>query len=257
MWFGGARPGEGALKRTPPSGVSGTSFLEALVALALISLLVPAIWATLARQRSAGTRMVAKAEALEGIRVVSWVLPRELELGSERRDWMASEDTLALRAFRGFAVADSVGTTPRDHWVCFAGVRAPDPRKDSVLALLPSGLWIGAELVHRRKTDAPCSGTGPDGGVEFWSVSEASGPALAFRLFERGSYHLTGGALRYRRGEGGRQPLTSEFLETGNFLPGQDSLGDLQWRLGLRPNPLSHRPSEEPRPSSEWRGRGG
>jgi hypothetical protein len=31
------------------------------------------------------------------------------------------------------------------------------------------------------------------------------------RLFERGSYHLTGSALRYRRGGSGRQPLTPEI----------------------------------------------
>jgi hypothetical protein len=31
------------------------------------------------------------------------------------------------------------------------------------------------------------------------------------RLFERGSYHLSGSALRYRRGGSGRQPLTPEI----------------------------------------------
>jgi hypothetical protein len=49
-----------------------------------------------------------------------------------------------------------------------------------------------------------------------WSeLSEGARPSLV-RLFESGEYHLADGALRYRRGGGGRQPLTPERLGLGS-----------------------------------------
>ena len=257
MFGGRSRKGEGTVSCGRRNGQSGASLLEGLVAFVLIALLVPGIWATLARQIAAGTRMVSRAEALEGIRVVSWLIPRELELGSEGRDWTASSDTVALRAFRGFAVSDSVGASPGDHWVCFSGDRAPDPRKDSVLVLWPSGAWTQADLLRHRRTAGTCSGPGPSGVVAQWSVAGISEEALAFRLFERGSYHLEDEALRYRRGEGGRQPVTSEFMERGRFVPGPGGGPGLEWRLSLLPVPSPHQPAGPPPPSIQWRGPGG
>ncbi len=50
------------------------------------------------------------------------------------------------------------------------------------------------------------------------------------RLFERGSYHVSGAALRYRRGRGGRQPLTPEVFDTppSGFVKEGGSLA-LEW----------------------------
>ena len=46
-----------------------------------------------------------------------------------------------------------------------------------------------------------------------------SAPAepILLRFFETGSYHLGDDALRYRRGSGGRQPLTEPVLATAIF----------------------------------------
>ena len=50
-------------------------------------------------------------------------------------------------------------------------------------------------------------------------------------VFETGTYHLSRGALRYRRGRGGRQPVTEEVLESGSF----DSAGGvLRARMTFR-----------------------
>lgn len=50
-------------------------------------------------------------------------------------------------------------------------------------------------------------------GWDLWTVSDSVPAGLILvRYFERGSYHLSGDALRYRRGRAGRQPLTPETL---------------------------------------------
>jgi hypothetical protein len=51
------------------------------------------------------------------------------------------------------------------------------------------------------------------GDPELWSVDPPVPGALVVRVFERGSYHVSGGALRYRRGMGGRQPLTLDVFD--------------------------------------------
>jgi hypothetical protein len=51
-------------------------------------------------------------------------------------------------------------------------------------------------------------------------------------LFEAGSYHLSEGALRYRRGRGGRQPLTEEVLAGARLI---DTLGALRALLPMGP----------------------
>lgn len=54
-----------------------------------------------------------------------------------------------------------------------------------------------------------------------WTLESPPLTGTLFLLFESGSYHLAGGALRYRRGESGRQPLTAEWFD--------DSRGGLRW----------------------------
>ena len=43
---------------------------------------------------------------------------------------------------------------------------------------------------------------------------------VLMRAFERGEYHAVRGALRYRRGAGGRQPITPGRVGTGVFSVG-------------------------------------
>ena len=46
-----------------------------------------------------------------------------------------------------------------------------------------------------------------------WTIEPPVTGALVARIFERGSYHVVGRALRYRRGLGGRQPLTPNVFD--------------------------------------------
>jgi hypothetical protein len=236
--------------------VAGISLLEVLLALALFSMVVPGLWTVFARHQSSVGTMAERAEALEGLRILTWLIPLELDLGTSGEDWQASTDTVALRAFRGFGTIDSVGPTGVEAFVCFVGDRAPDPRKDSLLVLDGAGHWVAADLLDRRGLDVPCSGDGASGQEERWTLSQSARTGLVFRIFERGSYHLAGGALRYRRGMGGRQPVTSEFMGNGRFLPSQAGPPGLNWEVTLKVTAHRFPSMGHDSPARHWRGEG-
>ena len=81
----------------------------------------------------------------------------------------------------------------------------------SVLILTADGWWK-ADLTRRAsKAEACTMNLGAES--EMWTVDPPVPGALVARVFERGSYSVSGGALRYRRGLGGRQPLTLNVFD--------------------------------------------
>lgn len=209
----------------------GFTVLESLVALLLTALLIQGGWAVVATLRRSGERVAEISEGLETVRTVAWILAEEVSGGSPQRDWWSGGgDTLALRAYRGLAVVrgrDAEGRVT----VCYRGIRNPNPEKDSILFLAGDGGWTPHALLSRVRRDPGCMGEG-EGWEEVWSIDpEAGGPVLG-RVYERGSYHLSGQALRYRRGAGGRQPLTPLRVAEG-VLEEDPSEGGLRWRVLL------------------------
>jgi hypothetical protein len=193
--------------------------LEALVALLLGSLVVALSVGTFARQRAAQAGLTHRAEALDARRVARHLLRRELRGGDGSEE--VGDDTLALRAYRGVGVVCAAGLSARELVVRVEGVRAPEPAKDSVRVRGMGGAPRVLALVARRSDPTACPGASR-GMVERWRLSGAVPAApLVARYFERGSYHLDGAALRYRRGAAGRQPITPQVLRTppSRFLP--------------------------------------
>lgn len=195
--------------------VKGFSLVESLVAIILSLLLTTVCIAAAAAVRSNVEDLITRRDRIEVERVVTQLLTTELRGVRPGIDWEApGGDSLSLRAFRGWALlcpsGDSGGplAAPR-------GIRMPDSAKDSVLVLGPGGGWFAARLVRRGAAEGQC---GPSGGrVERWELDPpVTGPVA--RYYERGSYHLSDGALRYRRGRGGRQPLTAQLLDRASFL---------------------------------------
>lgn len=157
----------------------------------------------------------------------------------------ATADSVRFRAFRGGGPV--CGGTGDDIWVRYQGSRAPDPAKDSVLLITGPGTEAVRGL--RSVSGAPCAS-----GLAF-RLTETVEDAVYALLFETGAYHLSDGALRYRRGAGGRQPLTESLLVRPAFdmrsplhlridlLPGRDSLRSASPRvralelLGLNVSP--------------------
>jgi hypothetical protein len=187
----------------------GASLAEALVALMLGLFLLHLGLESLARLRSAESRLLRREDALVALRVGRHVLRTELGRGRPGRDWGVEGDSLPLRAFRGVAVVCSSDSATAELVVSYRGDRAPDPAKDSVLLIGSDGGEIVRALVSTRSASGCDPGDG--GASRNWELDAGVGrtPVLG-RLFERGSYHLSGHALRYRRGMSGRQPLTPE-----------------------------------------------
>ncbi len=214
----------------------GGTVLELLLALTLGAVVLGAFVGVLGGSLRWSESLVARAEGLEVIRTVWVVLDEELRPGIAGRDWDVDGDgVLLLRAFRG--VGRICGEVEGlDRWaVAYRGRRLPDPGRDSVLVLGDDGGWRSFEL------------TGVDDGGECgqdpshrslvvrWSQPSAPPPVL-IRVFESGEYHLADGAFRYRRGEGGRQPLTPERLAPGSvFRRAAGSGGPLEVRVELLP----------------------
>ena len=193
---------------------------EALVSLLLGLALVGLGWRILSRQRLVAGRLVHQMDVLSARRVAATVMGRDLRRGVAGRDWPDPVgDSLPLRVFRGWGLfCAAVSTRPGTVVVAYRGERSPSPVKDSVLVLI-DGRWRPADLVGRaRGTEASCS-DGLDFESEVWQVDPpVSGSVLL--VFEHGSYHVSGGALRYRRGKGGRQPLTREVFVGASGIAG-------------------------------------
>ncbi len=202
---------------------SGFSLLEVLIALLLLLLILQAGWAITAAMARGAAALADRSESLAAARATAWIIQEELEGARAGQDVsIPSGDTIALRAFRGTALVCAF-VPPSALFVRWSGMRAPNPAKDSALALLGSaarsGGWVAVGL--RSRSAAPGACPSRVGGVEErWTVDEPVGAVLVspsqivlLRVFERGSYHVSDEALRYRIGSGGRQPLTPPALD--------------------------------------------
>jgi hypothetical protein len=196
---------------------SGVTVVEALVSLLLGLAMVSLGWSALARQRTVASTLKAEMDLLSARRLTALVIGKELRAGVRGRDWIGPvADSLPLRAFRGWGPVCRLGTEPGGIVVAYRGERAANPAKDSVLILTASG-WRRTDLTGRAVGPRSCA-LDLGGDSEVWTVDPPVGGALVARVFERGSYHISGGALRYRRGRGGRQPLTLDVFDDESIL---------------------------------------
>jgi hypothetical protein len=160
----------------------------------------------------------------EAVRTSAVVLGAELRYLTSG-DLLLGDDSARIRAFRGGGpVCGGDGTAVQ---VLYRGVRAPEPDKDSVLLVGPADEQVVA-LVSAARSVA-CGGS-------FRLVlgePPAATPGVLL-VFETGAYTLTGDAVRYRRGQGGRQPLTEAVLRDMAFDAGPAGL-----RVRLAPLPDS------------------
>jgi len=212
FWLLGSRVGSRSL-----SSRVGGLLLETLISLTIgvfvLGAFVGVMTGTLRWSRS----LSGRSEGLEVVRTVWGVLDEELRPGMVGRDWVPVTGTaLRLRAFRGVGRVCSPVAGAEGWIVAYRGRRAPDAVRDSLLVLGEDGGWRAFALLSVART----SGCTPDPGESVYRMGW-SGPAqgarpIFVRLFETGEYHLADGALRYRRGAGGRQPLTPERLGAGS-----------------------------------------
>lgn len=197
--------------------------------LLLTGLLASLALSVVVRQRSTQESLAARLELAMTVRTTRHVLRDEV-----RRTWPSRDlgpigpDSLPLRAFRGLGLPCGEAVAPQV-LVAARGLRRPDPEKDSLLVLVASGSWWVSGL--ERAAAASGRACAHEGGVQHWTLTDSfPEPILLLRYFERGTYHLAAGAFRYRRGGGGRQPLTSVNLATppsGFFVVGDRMAAEL------------------------------
>ena len=195
-----------------PSTRGGLTVVEVLVSLLLGLAVLSFGWSALSHQRTVAFRLRSEMDLLSARRLAAIVIGKELRAGVRERDWIGPAfDSLALRAFRGWGPVCGLGSEPGNIFVIYHGERAANPVKDSVLILTADG-WRRADLTGRASGPRSC-GMDLGGGSEVWTIDPPVTDALVARVFERGSYHVSGGVLRYRRGRGGRQPLTLDVFD--------------------------------------------
>jgi hypothetical protein len=216
---------------TPVTPRSGAASVAELVLIAWLFGLVMAGVAGFATHQG---RLAALQR--DRVRLEEAVRTGAVILGTELRhltagDMLAGEDSARIRAFRGAGPVCTVDGPAI--YLHYRGVRGPDPEKDSVLLVDAAG-ERAVSLVAAAHSSA-CGGSLR----VVLGEAPAQVPALAL-VFETGAYWLSGGAIRYRRGQGGRQPLTEALLGDMAFEPGP---GGLRVRLGPDPDSLRHLPS--------------
>lgn len=192
-------------------GHAGVSLVETLLVLLITGLLLGVVAGTLEHQNELVRIQARRAAFADALRVTGVVLQGELRWADPAHDVPVVEsDSLQVRAARALGVVcgwQGTATLAR-----LRGIRRPNPDKDSVL-LVP-GQTV---LAVRAAAEAPDACLhGPDERVYRLTLDEPA-PRGVLLVFERGSYHLAGGAFRYRRGLAGRQPLTTEVLQQGRF----------------------------------------
>lgn len=191
----------------------GVSVLEALTALLLGLVLGTLALAALARQRQVVAALGARTETLATERTVRVILRREARAQGVEA-WGVYQDSLALRAFRGFAVVCPGRPGAAELIVSSRGTRQADAAKDSAVVFTDRGEVLVRAVAQTEAGMGACPGRETEA-WDRWTLSEpTAGQVILVRYFERGSYHLSGGAFRYRRGAAGRQPLTPEVLRT-------------------------------------------
>ncbi len=218
------RPGRGPARR-------GASVAEVLVALLVGLLVVHAAISTAGRVRSAQRRIQDRTDGLLSGRLLSGVLRTELRFGRPGVDWALVDGAIELRAFRGTGLVCPAAASADELMVAYEGHRRPDPAKDSVLAVQATGATEVLALVGLGAAPDTCAGSPLPGGLMLRLERPPTGAPVLARVFERGSYSVADGALRYRRGAAGRQPLTPEVWAGASRL----SLDGGWLRAELRP----------------------
>lgn len=183
---------------------AGSALVELLTALALLGVVSAAgvaVMASQARLVRQTAEHAARAEALRSARAILRSELREIEASDVRA---VASDSLAFRVFRGAGIV--CGRSAQVVTLRYTGLRLPDAEKDSMLVVaeeravaFQTAAVVGS--CHRQENEALVALRG----------YLPSGSLVLF--FESGTYHLSGNALRYRRGHEGRQPLTDELID--------------------------------------------
>lgn len=210
----------------------GVTLPELILVAWLFALVLLALARFAAAQGRLGAVVHDRVRAADVVRTADLILTAELRYAADADIHALTADSVRLRAFRGAGVVCAAAAG--EVWVRYRGVRRPDPDKDSVLVVTAGHTDGLAHALRSAAADATCG----DGYRLALDPAPHAGVGLVL-VFETGAYHFADRALRYRRGRGGRQPVTETLLDGPRFEPGP---GRLTLRLPLDPDSLPRLP---------------
>lgn len=207
----------------------GFSLPEILIGLVIAGTVAATAISLVLTGLSAFAHHIHSLSAGEALRSPEVVLPSEIRTLVPGIDLAVPDAAvIELRAIRGSGLVCRTDAG-RLH-LRYTGIRRPDPVKDSALLIVPGGTEKVLPVVASGPGAGEC---GAATALIEVPTDDAVSEGTAVLIFERGSYHLEQSAFRYRRGMGGRQPLTAELLsdsESGFLLatpPGDPFPGTL------------------------------
>lgn len=200
---------------------AGHTLAELVVAMPLALLLAAVVVAGLVAQSRLARLVGDRASRAEAERIAATLLPDELRWAAEGDLRGTGADSVRARIFRGYGLP-CVQDPAAVHWT---GLRVPEPAKDSLLVVSAAGeLALQLERVQRH-----------DGCNGYVLQAGTPTPAGLVLAFETGTYYLRDGALRFRAGAEGRQPLTGEWLDDPSTALLRDPQGTPRaLQLGMR-----------------------
>lgn len=193
----------------------GFTLIELCVVLLIGGITVSVLMGVMQRELRRAQGYASRLAEAEALRISSTVLNTELRWLDPRLELLGvGDDSVALRTVRGTGVVcDTAGDGLR---VIYQGRRMPQPDKDSVIVVLQGEDTVPLSLLTSslsRSTGVPACSVPESGRLYHWRLPRDVPPGALLLLFETGSYHLSGRALRYRSGGAGRQPLTPEIFQ--------------------------------------------
>ena len=204
-------------------GEGGALSVEWLIALLILSAVAALSTTAISTILRSGMTALVRADGGAQAHTAANVLRSELSRAAPGIDWSgASGDSLRLRAVRGSGWVCASSPTGTTVAVVYTGDRAPNPAKDSVRIVNADGSTAVRKLRSRR-TGLRCAGSGL--AAELWDLGPAPPKEAVLRLFESGTYAIDRGALRYRTGRGGRQPVAGVSFDSTSFLVGRTTSG--------------------------------
>jgi len=189
----------------------GLTLAETVVALVTTGVIVASAAGMFVTVLRAGAVVADGAEVLDALATTTLLMPAETRALAALDVRAAGSDSVALRAFRGMALVCARG--PAGPIVRYAGLRDPDPAKDSLL-IATAEPERTASLISVAPQVNACVTAAGESLFELVLVPDSLRSGDVLLVFESGAYHLSTGAFRYRPAGGSRQPLTAEVFRT-------------------------------------------
>ncbi|MEX2467732.1 MAG: hypothetical protein WD995_12550 [Gemmatimonadota bacterium] len=236
-----------------PGARAGITLVETLVALLLGLMLVQGAVGVAVRVRLLHRQVVERADLLASVRLAASLLRTETETAMRGRDWDVFDDSLSLRAFRGTGLVCAEASVRDALAVSYVGYRRPDPSKDSLLVVYAMGAVSVVGLAGVESGPDVCGDQPLGQGVVLRMSEPVPTGAVVARVFERGAYSISVAALRYRRGAGGRQPLTAEAFDTDSGWRWDGERLGVELIERVTPTSPGYRPDGTVAPPARWR----